>query len=596
MISLEGLHGRTTPEEATNLMRACQRDIVDLFPSEQKILTEIVWDSVKSADMTVPLTASFFNNKILAYTFQDLPIDDNALISKMREARSPPNQGTYAYLLHHLCKNGEMEKALEYLEERSEKNLPVTENIVKSLILGHASLGQISEGEKLLQLMNDRNIHWGKGCYFEFVLGCAKFGDVDGTEFFLKRCDYVTDQLLLNAVQAMHKTHPDRIGFVLDKMPRDVQIFSSVCRRTVKMLVENGDHESAWKLVKKMRDNKENNSDKERVIKISPSVIVLRDLISKSEDVHLIFKKMEELLIVDPKIVSRTVIILVDLCFEDKSKIKFARRMIEEIFLKSTEEEEADIRNYLGQNSKRRMFEAEKAGADEDVLNVFEIFCSLGLKLDKIRAWDVMMKSLVPNIPDEGIWTQATLLKRVHYVKDILSSHSNSNGNIYSHSVIWGVILQHLLNRENAIFFATAANLCVTIKVAFAPKRWHLSLANCLLKLKDVQSFVDILEVSYKNSVNKRDNSDYCLVASSLPTAIRRGEKWRVPIDNMLGEVLDEIWRRGIKLPPDVRDDMIQKLTPDHTNLANALENIPVLGNETFKKSLTRNNISKISR
>eukprot|EP00090_Calanus_glacialis_P017766 TRINITY_DN27579_c0_g1_i1.p1 TRINITY_DN27579_c0_g1~~TRINITY_DN27579_c0_g1_i1.p1 ORF type:complete len:663 (+),score=180.86 TRINITY_DN27579_c0_g1_i1:52-2040(+) len=593
MISLEGNYGRTTPEEATNLMRACQRDIVDLFPSEQKILTEIAWDSVKSAQMTVPLTASFFNNMILAYTFQDLPIDDNALISQMNKARSPPNQGTYAYLLHHLCRNGEMEKALEYLEGRSEKNLPVTEVIVRSLILGHAGLGQISEGEKLLKLMNDKNIHWGKGCYFEFVLGCAKFGDVDGTEFFLKRCDYVTDQLLLTAVQVMHKNHPDRIGFLLDKMPRNVELFSSICRRTVKLLVEAGDLESAWKIVKKTRDNKENNSDKERVIKISPSVIVLRELISKSEDVNVIFKKMEELLEVDPKIVSRTVIILVDLCFEDKSKIKFARRMIEEIFLKSTEKEEADVRNYLGQNSKRRMFKAEKAKdkAEEEVLKVFEIFCSLGLKLDKIRAWDVMMRIMISNIPDEGTWTQATLLKRVHYVKDILSSHSNSNGGIYSHSVIWGTILQHLLNRENAIFFATAANLCVHIKVAFAPKRWHLSLANCLLKLKDVQSFVDIVDVSYKNSLNKRDDSDYCLVASSLSTAIKRGKKWRMDIDKPLGEVLDEIWRRGIKLPPDVRDDMIQRLTPDHTNLANALENIPVLGDETFKKSLTRNNI-----
>ena len=56
MISLEGNYGRTTPEEATNLMRACQRDIVDLFPSEQKILTEIAWDSVKSAQMTGELT------------------------------------------------------------------------------------------------------------------------------------------------------------------------------------------------------------------------------------------------------------------------------------------------------------------------------------------------------------------------------------------------------------------------------------------------------------------------------------------------------------------------------------------------------------
>ena len=51
MISLEGNYGRTTPVEANNLMKACQLDIVDLFPADQKILTEIAWDAVKSAQM-----------------------------------------------------------------------------------------------------------------------------------------------------------------------------------------------------------------------------------------------------------------------------------------------------------------------------------------------------------------------------------------------------------------------------------------------------------------------------------------------------------------------------------------------------------------
>ena len=51
MISMEGNYGRTSLEEATYLMRACQADILDLFPSEQKILTELAWDSVKSAHM-----------------------------------------------------------------------------------------------------------------------------------------------------------------------------------------------------------------------------------------------------------------------------------------------------------------------------------------------------------------------------------------------------------------------------------------------------------------------------------------------------------------------------------------------------------------
>ena len=527
------------------------------------------------------MSASLYNNMILAYTFQNLDIDDRALMERMKARGVNPNNSTYNYLVEYFCRRGLMEKAQEYLEESMGRNLPLTEQLVKSLILGHASAGEIKEGENLLKLLNKKNIHWGKSCYESFVLGSAKYGDVEATEFFLEKFGNPSDKLLLNSLQEMHRNHPDKIRFLLNKMPQDIQHFSGICRRTVRILLERGDEGNAWEIVKKIKDVKENNSDKERVVKISPSVIVLKDFLPKTEDVEKSVKKIDELLRVDPKIVGRSIIILVDLCFEDKSKIKFAKRVIDEIFLHITEGDRADARNYIGQNSKRRMFKAE---SEEDIYNIFEIFCSLGLKLEKIRAWDVMMKKLLPILPDEGTWTHASLLKKVHDVKDNLSNYSNINGNIYSHSVIWGIILQSLLNRENEVFFAIAAKLCLNIKVAYAPKRWHLSLANCLIKLKDVQSFVDILEVSFKNSVNKGNTNDFCLVASSLCTAISRGKKWRIDTDTLLSEVLDEIWRRGIKLPAEVRDDMIRKLKNDNIGLSNALENIPVLGKDTFNK------------
>jgi len=581
MISMEGNYGRTSLEEATYLMRACQADILDLFPSEQKILTELAWDSVKSAHMKDSLAASLYNNMILAFIFQNLDIDDSALMERMRTRGVSPNNSTYNYLVEYLCRRGQMGKAQEYLEESMKRNLPLTEQLVKSLILGHASAGEIKEGENLLKLLNKKNIHWGKSCYESFVLGSAKYGDVEATEFFLEKFGNPSDHLVLSALQEMHENHPDKIRFLLNKMPQDIQNFSGICRRTVKILLERGDEGNAWEIVMKSRDVKENNSDKERVVKISPSVIVLKNYLSKSKDVEKSVKKIHELLSVDPKIVGRSITILVDICFEDKSKIEFAKRVIDEILLNITDADRADARNYIGQNSKRRMFKAE---SEEEIYNVFEIFCGLGLKLEKIRAWDVMMKKLLPMLPEEGTWTQARLLKKVHDVKDNLSSYSNINGNIYSHSVIWGIILQSLLNRENDIFFAIAAKLCNNIKVAYAPKRWHLSLANCLIKLKDVQSFVDILEVSFKNSVNKGNTNDFCLVASSLCTAITRGKKWKIDTDSLLSEVLDEIWRRGIKLPPEVRDEMIRKLRNDNIGLSNSLENIPVLGRETFSK------------
>ena len=41
----------TTNTEAVHLMKACASDIVDLFPSDQKLLTEIAWECVKGANI-----------------------------------------------------------------------------------------------------------------------------------------------------------------------------------------------------------------------------------------------------------------------------------------------------------------------------------------------------------------------------------------------------------------------------------------------------------------------------------------------------------------------------------------------------------------
>jgi len=230
MISMEGNYGRTTLEEAIYLLRACQSDILDLFPAEQKILTELAWDSVKSAQIKDSLTASLYNNMILAYTFQNHDIDDKTLIESMKARGVTPNNSTYNNLVDNMCRTGQMGKALEYLEKSKDRGLPITEQLVKSLIMGHASMGDIREGENLLKLLNKKNIHWGKGCYAAFTLGSAKYGDVEATEFFLEKVGNYSDHLLLSALQEMHKTHPDRIRFLLNKMPQNVSMFSSICR------------------------------------------------------------------------------------------------------------------------------------------------------------------------------------------------------------------------------------------------------------------------------------------------------------------------------------------------------------------------------
>ena len=460
------------------------------------------------------------------------------------------------------------ESALQYVEDHQ---LDLSEQLANSLIFAHAAAGEIIPGENLLRALNERNIHWSKSCYRGFILGSALSGDVDVINFFLSKLNNSTDELLLQAIQLMNKNNPGKLGFLLDQLPRNVELFSALCRRTVKVLLESGNSDVAWSLVRKCKDVAVNNSDKVRVIKISPSVIVLRNFISNCDDLKLIMGRIGTLRQVDSKIMSRAVHILLETCLEDNARVPLCKAIITELKNKSSKKELDDINNYVGQSSKRRIADA-CLKSDEAMLSVFENYCQLNLRIEKLRAWDVMMKKLIPDFPDEGDWTLQTLEDRCFIAKKLIQSRSNG---LYSDSVIWAVILQTLLNREKPMFFSTAARLAQTLKVVSGPRRWHLSLANCLVRLRDVTAFVDILEVSYKNCDKRNSWADYSLVAGSLYAAIVKAQNTGVNIDRLLGDILDEIWRRNLKIPANVRDDIVLKLVD--RGQRNIFENVPVL-------------------
>ena len=113
------------------------------------------------------------------------------------------------------------------------------------------------------------------------------------------------------------------------------------------MLLESGNSGVAWSLVRKCKDGAVNNSDKVRVIKISPSVIVLRHFISTCDDINLILERIETLRPVDSKIISRAVHILLETCLEDKQKVQLSKSIINELKNKSNKKELDDINNWL---------------------------------------------------------------------------------------------------------------------------------------------------------------------------------------------------------------------------------------------------------
>jgi len=586
--------GLVTSDEAQVLMQACQRDILDLMPAAGQILTELAWETVSADSTTITgiQLPSLYANMLDAFTFQKIEADVNLVHEAMSKHCSEIAYGTKMAMVKHLCWRGKVEEAWEL--QSGGKGMAWSENLASHFVQGYAGLGRMDAAEDVLQMLNDKNIHWGNMCYEAMVLGCARAGDMDRVEFFLDRLKENSDELLLGAIVEASYTHRDKMEPLLRRQVCNVENFSNKCRRAVKVLVEGGNNAAAWRIVRKTRLHKIMNTDKERVIKICPSVILVSGLLSQPDlNIESLVEKIESLAPMDPKIISRTVPLAIDLCFKNSQPVSFCKALIEHIQDNFPQEEDA-IRNLIGQSSKRLMRNASESESDDEVYNVFRVFSSLGLKMEgkgrsgSSRGWDLLLNQLLPTIPKEGAWTEQSLKHQCWEVRNNLAKHCDG---LYSNSVIWGSILQHLLNRESKLFFLVAANLSKELQVPYAPRRWVLSLANCLVKLEDVKSFVDILEVAYNNSAKRGNWDDLEVVTESLLHFTVRGSRQAgnasdgsshaLRAHQVLVWVLDEVWKRRLRLPARQLEKVACKVhSQGGKGLAEAIRNVPRIEHE----------------
>ena len=578
--------GMVTPEEAAAVMAACSRDVLDLMPSEQRRLTTLAWDTVSSATFTGSRQPQEFANMLDAFTFQGMEADVVGLQEAMAEGGVERSHRVRMAVVRHLCSLGRVEEAREVQEEG--RAMAMSEDLAAIFLKAHAALGQEAAIEEVLRGLNTRNIHWGARCYEALVLGSARAGDTHRLDYFLHRLKVPSDRLVLAAIAEMAREHGDRLGPLLALGPRCQEEYTGACRRTVKALVEAGHSEAAWTIVRKTRVHKLNNTDKERVIRICPSVIVVSSLLATSSEVEAVMAKVEQLVAVDPKILARTVALAIDLALRDAQKADFCKSLIAHILTSHPGEREA-ITDLVGQAAKRLLKVAVQEETDEAVYRVFGVFSHLGLRMEgrgrsgSSRGWDLVMNKLLPTIPAEGAWSEAGLKARCWEVRDELMARSQG---LYSNSVTWGSVLQHLLNRESATFFRVAAALTRELGVTYAPSRWVLSLANCLLKLEDVQSFVDILEVAYINSHKRGDTDDLEVVTEALLHFVNRGRRLGRPgasthqprAHEVLVEVLEEVWVRKVRLPRRQVEKVAMALQGQGAGgLAEAVRGVPVM-------------------
>ena len=79
------------------------------------------------------------------------------------------------------------------------------------------------------------------------------------------------------------------------------------------------------------------------------------------------------------------------------------------------------------------------------------------------------------------------------------------------------------------------------------------------------------------------------MLCQSFYATIAKSQNYQLNTDQLLGDILDEMWRRNMKIPALTRDDIVRKL--EDRNLRNMFQNVPVLGNRAFDRSSNRGTV-----
>jgi len=574
MITSISLEVTSDSTEIIPLMKACGRDILDYYPEQQKRLTWNAYNTAKKVQLNEKHTSHFHNISLDAFLFQNVNFDPHQFLRDMEIYQVNPNVRTFEGLQAYFCRKKDMDSAISMMTTAPYMDhLTLNENVASNLIYGHVARGDYKEADKILHLLDEQKIRYGSKVANSFILGAAVHGDADmlNEHIEISDCDdnVLVDALVLSANPGNEKVILNKLSNI-ERNETEYQFFTQICRRAVKHLVEKNNVSAAEQLVLLTKEIKVNSSKKEQVISISPSVILLSKMLESPQKPVDFISRVYKLKTVDSRIVPRAIDILFNVMLQDPTKKQFCisttRLFFEELGLKQKLEAES----LVGQNIARRL---KRVKSENDAMFLLKESCDLGIKVTVIPS--VWFLTLDIFIPENYFEDSKLLLSRIHEVREIFDCICVINGGIYSNSTVWGYITTFLLSYRTDVSFYVVAKIIKYHGCVYSPKSWYDKLGYALLATKDVQSYMKILEVTYKNSERRGDGEDFKQLCWSLLVVINTAKRNNQDIDDILEKVFQELWVRKIEIYQDVSEQLANKIT--NPFLAEAVKNLPIL-------------------
>lgn len=237
------------------LLGCCGKLMSDLDPKEREAHAGKLWNFIKSN--TIPLDVAIYNILIRTMNENGTAFEPSTILEEMDKSGIEPDAITYQRLIHQCCLRGDISGATKLLEKMKELEMPLSENVFASLILGYGKQENPPKIQDLFDIMDNNNIHPTSKSLSAAIISLASQIDrnIDVSEqlnFLLKQLEngdfqFYLDELLDIFMNIKPQIANETLSKILDYLAKDSEDFSQK-KRLYRTLFRYGFNDIAKKI------------------------------------------------------------------------------------------------------------------------------------------------------------------------------------------------------------------------------------------------------------------------------------------------------------------------------------------------------------
>lgn len=249
---------QVTPIQGLLMLRCCGSLLQEETKERRSELAEKTWSAL--IDREVRLDISHYNALLRIYLENSKHFDPLQFLEDIESKNIQPNRVTYQRIIHNFCATGQMETVAKLLLMLKKQNVPLTDTMFNSLLMGYIKAGDIDNYFSTLKTMIDLKLEPTDETYTTILSAAAEMASSD-TRFIdlfndtLKEMRnkkiQLSDQQILQVASQIPENQTELFDRTVALCSRDGE-YNTDCYNAILQLVNSKKINLAMKLLKTM--------------------------------------------------------------------------------------------------------------------------------------------------------------------------------------------------------------------------------------------------------------------------------------------------------------------------------------------------------